>query len=378
MAINVLKGKQIAAMALGLLERQLVIPRLMTRYGRADFVGQEGDTVTIRVQAVAVAREYEWRTRTNPIVMDDLTERAITIKLDKHPYHATAITDEQMTLDIMDFGKQVLRPQIRAVAVKLEGYGVSAITGAAYGTAQTVAGAAGTRDGEAFGVMVDARTVLDRNEVPDEDRVAVLGANVANRFLKDKQINRVNNSGTDDALRRALIGNLAGFDTFTSNAIPPDEAYAFHPSAFALANVAPVVPDGASAGGTMELDGLALRWIKDYDVNFARDRSFVSSFAGSAATLDGEVPAATVNNKALTANVVTLTTAAAHGFTTGQTVTVAIGDVVFDGTFVITGTPSATTFTYARTNANVVSGAAAGSATVAGKMVRAVKINFTA
>lgn len=371
-----LKGSQIAAQALGLLERELMLPMLITRYGKADFAGQANDTITIRIPAVTVARDYEWRTRTAPIVLDDLTERSITVKLDKHPYSAVPVTDEQLTLDITNFGEQVTAPQVRAVAEKLEGYAVTAMTSAAYGTAQIVT-AVSNGDGAAFGVLVDARKILNKNNVPMTGRAVVVGADVDALFLKDKQLNRVDQSGSDGALRDASLGRLAGFDVYVSNSIPAGDAYAFHKSAFSLATVAPDVPAGAAAGAGFEKFGLAMRWIRDYDVNFARDRSFVSAFAGASSTLDGEVAAATVNNKALTSNVATLTTAAAHGFTTGQTVTVAIGDVVFDGTFTITGTPSATTFTYARTNANVTSAAASGTATVAGKMVRAVKINFT-
>lgn len=75
--------------------------------------------------------------------------------------------------------------------------------------------------------------------------------------------------------------------------------------------------------------------------------------------------AATVTNKALATNVATLTTAAPHGFMIGQAVVINIGDPVFDGrpgeTWTITGIPTATSFTYARTNADVASTAAAGT-----------------
>jgi hypothetical protein len=73
-----------------------------------------------------------------------------------------------------------------------------------------------------------------------------------------------------------------------------------------------------------------------------------------------EAPATTVasvNNKALTTNVVTLTTAAAHGFTTGKRVTIAGVGAPFNGVYTITGTPTTTTFTYAKTNANITSAA---------------------
>jgi hypothetical protein len=65
---------------------------------------------------------------------------------------------------------------------------------------------------------------------------------------------------------------------------------------------------------------------------------------------------ATVNNKALTDNVATLTTAAAHNFLVGDRITVAGVDATFNGTYAITAVTS-TTFSYAKTNANVTSAA---------------------
>lgn len=64
-----------------------------------------------------------------------------------------------------------------------------------------------------------------------------------------------------------------------------------------------------------------------------------------------------VNNKALTSNVATLTTAAAHGLKAGAVVSVAGVGSPFDGTWVIASVPSTTTFTYAVVGADVTSGA---------------------
>jgi hypothetical protein len=66
---------------------------------------------------------------------------------------------------------------------------------------------------------------------------------------------------------------------------------------------------------------------------------------------------ASVNNKALTSNVATLTTSAAHNFSVGMSVTVTGVDAKFNGTYTITGVPSTTTFTYAKTAGNVSSAA---------------------
>ena len=70
-----------------------------------------------------------------------------------------------------------------------------------------------------------------------------------------------------------------------------------------------------------------------------------------------------VTNKALTSNVATLTTAVAHGLGVGQVVTVSGVDSVFNGTFTITVVGSTTTFSYAKTNADVSSATATGTVT---------------
>jgi hypothetical protein len=66
-----------------------------------------------------------------------------------------------------------------------------------------------------------------------------------------------------------------------------------------------------------------------------------------------------VSNFALTSNVATVTTSAAHNFTVGQRVRIAnVANTVFNGTFTVLTVPTSTTFTYAKTNANIASTAA--------------------
>jgi len=72
---------------------------------------------------------------------------------------------------------------------------------------------------------------------------------------------------------------------------------------------------------------------------------------------------ATVTNKALTSNVATLTTSAAHGFAVGMEVVVAGVDATFNGTYTITTVPTTTTFTYAKTASNVSPTASTGTVT---------------
>ena len=77
----------------------------------------------------------------------------------------------------------------------------------------------------------------------------------------------------------------------------------------------------------------------------------------------GITPTVAITNVALTSNVVTITTAVAHGLGTGQVVTVAATtNTGVNGTYTITGVTS-TTFTYALTASNITSVADTGTVT---------------
>jgi hypothetical protein len=62
-----------------------------------------------------------------------------------------------------------------------------------------------------------------------------------------------------------------------------------------------------------------------------------------------------ITNKALTSDVATLTTSAAHGLTVGMTIVITGVDATFNGSYRITTVPTTTTFTYAKVASNVAS-----------------------
>jgi hypothetical protein len=67
------------------------------------------------------------------------------------------------------------------------------------------------------------------------------------------------------------------------------------------------------------------------------------------------IPVATVINKQLSSNVATLTTRVAHSFLAGDSAVIASIDATYNGTYTIIDVPTTTTFTYAKTNANLAS-----------------------
>jgi hypothetical protein len=64
---------------------------------------------------------------------------------------------------------------------------------------------------------------------------------------------------------------------------------------------------------------------------------------------------AAVSNKAVTTNVATLTTSAAHGFEIGDSVVVTGVDSTLNGTYTVTAVPTTTSFRYAKTTSDVAS-----------------------
>ncbi len=76
---------------------------------------------------------------------------------------------------------------------------------------------------------------------------------------------------------------------------------------------------------------------------------------GGAAATYSPITDYLISNKALTSNVATLTTSSPHGLTVGAEVVISNVDATFNGTYIVTGVPSSTTFTYAKTTTNVAS-----------------------
>lgn len=82
-----------------------------------------------------------------------------------------------------------------------------------------------------------------------------------------------------------------------------------------------------------------------------------------------------INNKALTTNVATLTTTEAHGLSTGMEITITGVDATFNGTYTITGVPTTVTFTYAKTAVNVPSTAVSPVGTGTAEVIHFINYN---
>lgn len=287
MAHSFLKPTVVVDTAIKLLQREIVLPQLVWLNGLGDFSGKYQDTITIRVPARTVAhrRTFRGTGAARNLVTEDLTENAIPVTLDHDVYHAVALTDEELTLDIHDFAGQVLNRQIRAVAEDLENGLADTITGADYAQNNMVVN---TEEGKLWEAIVEARRKLNDKYVDRSGRVLVVGSAVEAAFLKDAQFVRYDATGDspNSALRDAVIGNVAGLNVVVSDALPHQEAFLFHPTAFIMATRPPAAPRGASFTSAATAAGLAIRWLMDYDYSATTDRSLVDTFVGYQSVVD--------------------------------------------------------------------------------------------
>lgn len=284
MAVQKVKAKKQAQFALPMVEKQLVLPLLMTIVGKEKFEGARNDTVNFKLRdgSIATARDYDFRGRTGPIVLDDIFQTGgnFPVRLNTHIVSATGLEDEHFTLDDITFASDVLDPQVTAVVERVEAKALTAIRNTT-SIKHTVSFGG---DVDPHLVAVESKRLMDSEKVaPYSGRVFVVGNDIAAAFRASDRLSRYDSTGLagTPALRDAVIGALSGSPVVEHNGLAADEGYYMHGTSFVLANAAPDVPRGAVTGNSgISKRGVAVRWIQDYDGNYLRDRSIVSTFMG--------------------------------------------------------------------------------------------------
>lgn len=283
MAVKKVKAKKQINYFLPMVERQLILPYVMTILGGDTFKGAKGDTVNVKVTegSIATARDYDFRGRTGPIVLDDIYQTGgnMPIKLTTHVVSATGLEDEHFTLDDIDFAREVLSPQVEAVTNRVES---KALTGFRNLHPKHTLDFDG--DDDPHLVAVESKRLMDSDKVaPYSGRVFLIGTDVAAAWLASDRLSEYNSTGQEGtpALRDAIIGRLSGSPVVVHNGLAADEGFYLHSSGLVLGNAVPDVPRGAVTGNTgVGRRGIGARWIQDYDANYLRDRSIVSTFLG--------------------------------------------------------------------------------------------------
>lgn len=277
-----IKPEVIVETSLALLEREAVLANLVWRDAAGDFRGAKDDTISIRLPAIARANKRDLRSA-DARERTKLFERKIDVTLDSDLQIDVPITDEELTLDIRNFMRDVIAPMLRGIARGYEDEVADLITGASY---ETTIDVDSSDDQGGYNALVDARVALNAYNVPLAGRVAVVGSNIEAAILKQPQLARADQAGDASALREAQIGRLAGLDVVTAPSLPPDEGYVFHKTAFVLNTRAPFVPDGAPWGQSMSAGGFAIRVVQILDPTDIVNVVAADAWVGTAVVTD--------------------------------------------------------------------------------------------
>ncbi|WP_411120599.1 hypothetical protein [Streptomyces sp. x-19] len=269
--------------AVGMLEQELIIPNLFQKQGIDQFKGADNDTISMKVEGILPFHDYAWRNdRSTPIQFDEYSERKIAVTFGGNSYSAVKLTDEQNDFDIDQWSK-LLRPQVKAVSRGLQRRAVKTLTGQDY--AVTI----GNAGQNLRGALIEARRVLNAFHAPKEGRYLLVGSDFESALLNDEKLNLAQNVGdseAESALRTATLAERFGFRIVVDQTIPSDAAYAFASSGFIFLSGAPSVPQSVPYGATTSFEGIALRWIRDYDSLYLQDRSVVNTYNGFRSVTD--------------------------------------------------------------------------------------------
>lgn len=285
MVNKLLTPKQIASASIVALTQQTVLAATAWTDAQADFAGKKGDTVTVRTDTVVGPARTFNRAENKPIVIDDVEEKSVDVKLEEYVYKGINLPDEQLTLEVDDFTKRIAIPQAKSVAIRVE----SMVAGQMNALPSSVTVKADGSD--IHTQMIRARALLNKAGVPFDQRWFAVSSELESMLLNDPQrrLVPVDASGSSAALREAIIGRLYGFQVLPSNYLADGSGVAYHRTAFPLVTRAQDIPAGATFGQTMTEGGFALRLIRDYDPGYQQDRSVVSTLVGTQTTVDDGV-----------------------------------------------------------------------------------------
>jgi hypothetical protein len=276
---DVIKPEKIAATAAVALEESLVVPAVFQREGIDQFKGAKGDAINIKVEGVLPYRTYGWRNdRSTAIQFDTYAEKTVQVTFGDDVYSGVQLTDEQNDFDLNGWAK-LMAKQTEAVGKGLEYEAVDYLLKAPYSV--TLGGAVSGRSLRK--TLIRAREVMNKFRVPKEQRTLLVGSGWENELLSDPDLNLASNVGEAEAvsaLKEATLGRRYGFNIVTSDELPADTAVAMVSSAFIFATGAPSVPQSVPFGAAASYNGVALRWIRDYDATRLTDRSIVNTYKG--------------------------------------------------------------------------------------------------
>lgn len=210
-----LTSQVIAKEALARLQNNLVFANLVHRDFSNEFASF-GDTIQVRKPATFTAQEFT--SSTSP---EAVAESNVLVSLDKIADVSVELTSKEMTLNIEDFGAQIVEGAMAALAQKIDADIASLYIDIPY-----YVGAGGTTP-DGLDDIANVNKILNINKAPMGNRSLVLDPEAQAKLIILDGIVNIDASGSPEALRNASMGRIFGLDTFMDQNIVTHTAGAY-------------------------------------------------------------------------------------------------------------------------------------------------------
>lgn len=208
--------------------RSLVFGNLVNRNYEGE-IAQYGDTVHINSLEDVTVKKYT--PNTNIDDPEQLTTVEQILLIDHGMYYNFYVDD----VDAVQARGDLMDAAMRNAAVKLaedtEDFIVEKLT-----TAEGVIALSGTLSNDTvYGEIVKIKTEMDKANVPREGRHLVVTPDVEGYLLQNNLVISVNGQTTTNDLTGGVVGRVAGFTVYVSNALT-DKMLAFNTDSVTFAN----------------------------------------------------------------------------------------------------------------------------------------------
>lgn len=217
MSNTFLSANRIARAALPVLENNLVMAGLVYRDLDNTFAN-EGDTIQVRKPASFTAVEFDGDLTGE---YQAISESSVSVQLGTIADVSVEVTSKELSLDIMSFSEQIIKPAMVSLAEKID-----ADLCGLYKDVYSYYGTSGTTPDELADIS-GARKLLNTQKVPTSDRSFVIDPEADAKFTTLDIFARVDALGSTEGLREASLGRKLGMNMFMDQNIKTHTAGTF-------------------------------------------------------------------------------------------------------------------------------------------------------
>jgi len=277
MANSFVTADLIAERALPLLAERTAMLPLVYRGEWDGTFARQGDTIQVRkpVRATSIDTSGDISS-----AIADTTENSVSIQLNNQRGVARSLTSKEMTMNVDDFERLVITPAVNAIAENVN----SDILGL-YQDIPYFTGTSGTTP-DALSDLANVGKVLNENDAPMDMRALVMDFDALAKYQALDSIVEVDKSGTNQALRQGLLGQVYGMTLAADGQVKTHTAGTF------TAVTTPVTAGVTAAGATtITMDGGAgTETILKGDVFEIDGQQYVATANATAAGGEIDVP----------------------------------------------------------------------------------------